>query len=176
MRIRTVRFKKNRKGGFTLIELLVVIAIIGILAAVVLVSLNSARVRGRDARRLSDLQNVATAMEIYFDQNNRYPDNAAGATWSTNFNTIVTALNGAGLVPTGTIADPLPGRSYGAQTNAATNATAYILGADLEQTNTACTTDYDGTDLVGTGTRCAETSNCAGTEADGVDYCLIQRQ
>ncbi len=50
------------KRGFTLIELLVVIAIIGLLASVVLASLNTARQKGRDARRLSDLKEIANAV------------------------------------------------------------------------------------------------------------------
>lgn len=72
--------KTLKQRGFTLIELLVVIAIIGILSAVVLVSLNSARAKSRDARRLSDIRQIMTAMEIYYNDNGAYPDQtAAGA-------------------------------------------------------------------------------------------------
>ena len=61
------------RKGFTLIELLVVIAIIGILSSVVLVSLASARMKARDARRISDLRQIKIALELYMDANGFYP-------------------------------------------------------------------------------------------------------
>ncbi len=61
------------KRGFTLIELLVVIAIIGILSSVVLASLNSARQKSRDSRRIADLKQLQTALELYYDKNAAYP-------------------------------------------------------------------------------------------------------
>ena len=70
---------KNRSRGFTLIELLVVIAIIGILSAVVLASLNTARSKGSDAAIKSNLSTVLIQSAIYYDTNMNYGTNAAAA-------------------------------------------------------------------------------------------------
>src|SRR6185503_18040773 len=70
---------KNQKG-FTLIELLVVIAIIGLLASVVLLALNSARAKSRDAKRLADIRQVISGLELYFNDCNSYPATAAAIT------------------------------------------------------------------------------------------------
>ena len=64
--------KLNLKKGFTLIELLVVVAIIGILASVVLASLNSARAKGSDAAVKSNLDNMRAQAAIYYDTNGKY--------------------------------------------------------------------------------------------------------
>ena len=57
----------EREKGFTLIELLVVIAIIGILASVVLASLNTARAKGADAAIKSGLANTRAQAELFYD-------------------------------------------------------------------------------------------------------------
>ncbi len=62
---------KNKKG-FTLIELLVVIAIIGLLATLAVVALTSARQKSRDSKRVADMKQLQTAMELMFSANNTY--------------------------------------------------------------------------------------------------------
>ncbi len=68
---------KNKKG-FTLIELLVVIAIIGLLSTLAVVALTSARTKARDSKRVADMKQVQTAMELYYSANSAYPACAAG--------------------------------------------------------------------------------------------------
>lgn len=62
----------RRERGFTLIELLVVVAIIGILASVVLASLNNARTKGDDAAIKSNLNNARAQAELYYSTNDSY--------------------------------------------------------------------------------------------------------
>lgn len=62
-----------KSKGFTLIELLVVIAIIGVLSSIVMASLNTARAKSRDAKRIVDLKQLQVALEFYFNDNREYP-------------------------------------------------------------------------------------------------------
>lgn len=61
------------KKGFTLIELLVVVAIIGLLSSVVLASLDKARAKARDAKRITDMKAMKLALELYYEDKKSYP-------------------------------------------------------------------------------------------------------
>ncbi|MDO8572467.1 MAG: type II secretion system protein [bacterium] len=88
--------KRVYKGGFTLIELLVVISIIGILASIVLASMNQARAKARDAYILSTAKEFQKAFELYADNdpNNFYPPGTADAP-SVNPLVYYTSIKGA---------------------------------------------------------------------------------
>ncbi len=137
--------KANAKG-FTLIELLVVIAIIGLLATVVMTSLNSARKKGRDARRVEDINQIKTALELYYDSNGQYPTTSQGTA----------ALVSGGfmsVVPT----DP-QGNAY----NYRGTSTDYVLYITLEDSNhKALDSDVDGSvNVDGTAISCADPVYC----------------
>ncbi|PLX27375.1 hypothetical protein C0583_03615 [Candidatus Parcubacteria bacterium] len=65
--------KNTNQKGFTLIELLVVIAIIGLLSTMAVISLNSARAKARDARRLSDVKQLSTMLSLEAADNPNAP-------------------------------------------------------------------------------------------------------
>jgi general secretion pathway protein G len=81
---------KSRQTGFTLLELLVVIAIIGVLSTIVIASLSKARMRARDAQRMSDIKQINNAIQLYILANGLAPrydkcpnpsDQCAGGDW-----------------------------------------------------------------------------------------------
>ncbi len=72
---------RYKNSGFTLIELLVVISIISLLSSIVLTSVNSARAKARDARRIADFKQIQLALELFYDQAGRYPSANGAATW-----------------------------------------------------------------------------------------------
>ena len=157
-----------KKDGFTLIELLVVIAIIGILASVVLASLNSARQKSRDARRLADVKQLQIALELYFDGNTgNYP---------LTLEALKTGCGGGGACIAQIPTDPVGSTaySYAALGSSPTSCTSYHLGASLEEnTNPAKNSDADAaadTACTGTDFPGADTGKCNAADAGALCY------
>jgi len=74
---------KTKHSAFTLIELLVVIAIIAILSTLSVIALTSARAKARDAKRLADIKNTQTALDLYYNEYGVYPAEVTGMSSST---------------------------------------------------------------------------------------------
>lgn len=74
-------FQKKPQAGFTLIELLVVIAVIGVLSGIVMQSLRSARLKSNNATRLSDIDQINKALELYMTKNNSSLPNLGSNGW-----------------------------------------------------------------------------------------------
>ncbi len=104
------------RRAFTLIELLVVIAIIGILSAVILASLNTARARGNDASVESNLNTILTQSVLYYDTNNGYGTANATTTTTTAGNACPATGNGIFSDPTIISAMKAATKSSGATT------------------------------------------------------------
>ncbi len=118
-----------KSRGFTLIELLVVIAIIGILASVVMASLNSTQSKARDARRMEDLSSMQKALALYMISHGTYPIVSATTTL-TGTDTVMAALIGAEAI-SATPKDPQsPVYDYTYMSNSIGN--NYYLGFCLE--------------------------------------------
>lgn len=72
-----MRLKKVRIGGFTLVELLVSIAIISMIVSTALSMIATAQRKGRDSKRMGDMNTIQKALEIYINDHLIYPDEDA---------------------------------------------------------------------------------------------------
>lgn len=75
------RTLKKAQKGFTIIELLIVIAIIAILALLVLNNFQGAQAKARDQQRTTDINNIHSKLEEFYNENNYYPSTFTAATF-----------------------------------------------------------------------------------------------
>ncbi len=124
-----------QQRGFTLIELLVVIAIIGILSAIVLASLSTARTKGQDAARISDVKSLETAMELYYNDNQGYPKSGMNADTSYAIAQISSLL-----VPKDIASIPIQLTTDGDQYAYGSSGASYAFEVYIAATNSWCKT------------------------------------
>ncbi len=130
-----MKILNKKTGGFTLIELLVVIAIIGLLAAIVLVSLAGARDRARDTRIIASMDQIRSAAEIHLSSEGSY----GGLCELDNVETLIEDIE------THTDEDVTCFAPAGSND--------YCVSIELNDGRTWC---VDGTLYAGVGTLCAE--------------------
>ena len=78
----------KHRSGFTIVELLVVIAMIIIISTLVVANLSSGQVKARDEERKNDVANIASYLEIYYNQNGSYP----GRNKANNLNSFLSVI------------------------------------------------------------------------------------
>lgn len=165
LRLITNRFNKmkvfptkgGKSSGFTLVELLVVIAIIGTLATLLLLQLGVARAKSRDAKRIADINQLRSAVELYFDDNSgHYPTAISIANLSKYLS--------VNAVPT----DPVTAAGYFYAYNPAANPTQFHLWTELETKSNAINGDGDLNSTGWSGN--AQDASGAATEACAAAY------
>jgi general secretion pathway protein G len=111
-----VRNTHQSARGFTLIELLIAITILAVLASAIVAILNpfAQMAKGRDAKRKADLSSVQKALELYYQDNGRYPPSSAIGEIMPIGQSQAAAWGGTGFAPY--IArlpkDSYPGKKY----------------------------------------------------------------
>lgn len=123
---------EHNKKAFTLIELLVVIAIIGLLSSVVFASLNSARGKARDVKRMQDLRQISTALQLYYDAYGSYPPSHSDYSSGDSSSSFMSELVSAGFLPSVPRDPQSPSRLYYYYNYGAGNNIGGILVSTLE--------------------------------------------
>jgi len=143
---------KKAQQGFTIIELLIVIAIIAILAGLVLNNFQGAQAKARDTQRVTDINNIHSKLEEYYNENNAYPQTFTAATFPgidasslTDADGVTITINAAVADEAAALAVANPGNTGGEYkyiaypTGCTDNCTGYVLKTFIEKPSTSTT-------------------------------------
>ncbi len=130
--MRTLRRIYNSEDGFTLIELLVVVIVLGILAGITVPRLMGVQERAKNAAIASAAGTIRTAMDIFYVENERYPNATSEI---TNWASLCSTLNSANLDSDST--------SYNIQGITYTNTAADTFLLEFDSNNDTTETDTD---------------------------------
>ena len=131
-----MHLKEKSTAGFTVIEALITVAAAAIMILVLLTAIISARARARDARRLADVRSFASALKLFYKDNNFYPQGTRTILDGTQ-GLDTTGWNGKPVPPIymqKTAKSPLP-----ADGNCAASQNAYIYSSLSDETDYSIT-------------------------------------
>ena len=145
------------------------IAIIGVLATISVIALSNARAKARDAKRIADTKQISTALELFFNDNNRYPTTAefnAGALFSINSDQVVDYMEKIPSAPTpydGTCTENQNAFSYHQTEDGASYTVSMCLGGSTGSLTAGpkCVTPGGVVD-VDCSVQCVQDSECSG--------------
>jgi len=141
-------FTLNKEKGFTLIELMIVVAIIGILAAIAIPQFASYRVKAFNSAAKSDLHSAQTTFEVFFNDNNKYPN--AVAVPATPASTVTLSATGATSVSMNLSSNVFFGSAVGGTNNASYGAaTKHLAGDNIYKTTSSAPTITETADTAG---------------------------
>jgi len=165
--ISNFKFQILKARGFTLVEMLIVLAVLGVLATAILLTLNPIEQlhKANDAKRKTDLSQVKRALDLYYDDNGRYPAS------SVDFKivNVATTLNwGSAWQPymNALPKDPKSSNTYEYYSPAAANGQTYYIYANLERgakDPQACNSGNACTSILTGGAGFPVANSCGGT-------------
>lgn len=126
---------KKIQSGFTIIELLIVIAVIAILALLTINNYVGVQAKGRDAGRLTDINNIKDKLEEYYNDNSGYPNTFTTSTFTGLDAESLKDPKGNSITINAVVADATAANAVTAPTSSSTSQYVYIPYGDSNCTN-----------------------------------------